>query len=315
LYYDAPIDAKSDDGITALHAATWAGNIDIADLLIQNGANMEARDNECYTSFLIASSFGDTLIMDMLYKYRVDIFTRNVYNHNALTLAIAFGHKDAVKYLLGKSDRWKEASSLGYDPYKIAAKYRRKEIADILKSSNIPGKIKLKLDQVALSGSARFTPHDYYTGFSASFKEPYLNAGFTAGLDMKLWYTRILLENSENNYTQYQDKGAMVYAGIFKDINITNKAEKGNYILSTYLSGGYAFGNKFKGTQVTPDNGFKVIPGVSLKWTKNALSFYTSAEYTKMDYYKIGPLWFRIGASYNYYFDNLRTKLKKIKWN
>jgi ankyrin repeat protein len=315
LYYDAPVDSKSDDDITPLHASTWAGNIDVADLLIQNGANMEARDGEGYTPFLIASSFGDTLFMDMLYKYGVDIFTKNVYNHNALTLAIAFGHKDAVEYLLNKSDRWKEADSLGYNPYKIAAKYRRKEIAEILQKNNIPGKIKLSLDQVALSGSTRFTPHDFYTGLNASFKEPYLNAGITAGLDMKLWYTRILAEESENSYYQYRDKGAMIYAGVFKDFNIINKPNRANISLSTSLSGGYTFGNKFKGTMITPDNSFKVIPGVTLKFTKNALSVFSAAEYITSDYYKVGPVWIRIGASYNYYFDKLRTRLMKIKWN
>jgi ankyrin repeat protein len=315
LYYDAQVDAKTDEGITPLHAATWAGNIDVADLLIQNGANMEARDNEGYTPFLIASSFGDTTMMDMLSKFGVDIYTRNVYSHNALTLAIAFGHKDAVTYLVKKSDRWKEAGNMGHDPYKIAAKYRRKDIAAILRNNNIPGKIRLGFDQAALAGTARFTPHDFYSGLSASFKEPYLNAGFILGCDMKLWYTKVLIKDSEKYYYQYYDKGAMFYAGLFKDFDITKRADKGNLLFITSLYGGYTFGNKFKGTQVTPDKSLKLIPSLSLKWTKNALSVFSGVEYIRSEYYKVGPVWFRIGVSYNYYFDNLRIRLKKIKWN
>ena len=315
IYYDASIDFKTDDGITALHTATLAGNIDIADLLIQNGANMESRDNEGYTPFLIAASYGDTLIMDMLYKYGVDIYNRNIYNYNALTLAVAFGHKEAVRFLLRKSDRWKGPDSLGLDPYRIVSKYRRKEIEGILKEYGIPGKVRYGFDQVSLSGSARFTPHDFYSGLSISFKEPYLNIGFTIGCDMKLWETRILMKNSENSYNQYLDKGAMFYTGFYKDFMLINRIDRGNLILSTSLSGGYTFGNKFKGTLIIPDISLKVIPGASLKYTKNAISAFSGVEYIKSDYYKIGPVWFRIGMSYNYYFDKLRTRQKKIRWN
>lgn len=314
LYYDAPANEKNDEGITPLHTAIWAGNTDIADMLIQNGSNMEARDDEGYTPFLIAASFGNTLIMDMLYGYDVDIHARNNYNHNALTLSIAFNHKEAVKNLLSKSERWKGAGSLGNDPYKVATKYRRKEIAAILKENNIPGRIEIEPDQVSVSGSARFMGNDFLSGVNLSVKEPYLNAGITSGVDMKLWYTRILVENSENIYTQYFDKGAMVYAGIFKDFNLTNRNKRGDLQLSASLSGAYTFGNKFKGTLISPDNSFKVIPAVSLKWTKKAISVFSGAEYIKTEYYKIGPVWFRAGISYNYYFDNLRPSLKKIKW-
>jgi len=315
LYYEAVVDTKSDEGLTPLHTAIWAGFPDISDLLIQNGANMEARDNEGYTPFLFAASFGDTLIMDILHKFGVDIYARNKYGHDALTLAIAFNQKDAVTYLLKIGDRWKQGSINGPGPYTIASKYGRKEINGILKKNEVPGGIKLMIDQVSLSISSRFTPHDYYSGFSAAFKEPYLNAGFTAGIDAKLWYTRILIENSENNFYQYYDKGAMVYAGIFKDFNLTTNISKANFIFSTSLSGGYTFGNKFKGTHITPDNGFRIIPAIALKWIKNPVTVFTGVEYLQSEYYEIGPVWFRIGASYNYYFDNLRIRLKKIKWN
>ena len=314
LYYDASIDFKTDDGITPLHTAILSGDIEIADLLIQNGANMEARDDEGYTPFLNAASYGDTIIMDMLRKYGVDIYTRNNYNHNALTLAIAFGHKDAVNYLINKGDKWKTADSHGTDPYKIVSKYKRNEIGEILKENGIPGKVKFGIDQASFSGSARFTPHDFYSGLNISIKEPYLHTGFTVGCDMKLWYTRILIEDSENSYFQYYDKGAMLYAGFFKDFMLTDRIDRGKLILSASLSGGYTFGNQFRGTMRTPDNGFKLIPAASLKYTKNAISFFTGAEYIKSEYYKTGPVWFRVGMAYNYYFDNQHIRLKRINW-
>ncbi len=315
IYYDATIDAKTDDGFTPLHTAIWAGYADIADLLIQNNANMEARDNDGDTPFLLAASTGDTLIMDLLYGFGVDIFTKNVHNHNALTLAIANDRKDAVRYLLEKSDRWKDRSTSVYDPYKIAAKYSRHDITSILNAYKIPGRIKPSIDQFALSVAARFTPHDFYSGFSLSFKEPYYNTGFALGLDKKLWYTRILKEESEGNFFQYYDKGAMLYGGFFRDFNLTNRPGRGNYILTTALSGGFSFGNKFRGTEISPDNKFKIIPALTLKWEKNPVNIFFGTEYNNTEYYKIGPLWFRVGFSYNYFFDSMRIKPKRLKWN
>jgi ankyrin repeat protein len=316
LYYDATIDAKRDDGFTALHTAIWAEYPEIADLLIQSNANMEARDNDGDTPFLLAAALGDTLIMGILNRFGVDIFTKNNYNHNALTLAIAYGRNDAVKYLLGKSDKWHDAENMGYDPYKVAAKYGRKEIVEILKTNNIRGITKRSIDQAILSASARFTPHDYYSGLSISFREPYYGAGFILGMDMKIWYTRVIKKESENNYFQYYDKGAMIYSGIFKDFKLSDGFNKWNTVFTTSLSAGYTFGNKFRGTMIYPDNSFKLIPAISFKWTKNPVSIFAGAEYINYpDYYKIGPVWFRMGLSYNYFFDNIRIRAKKPKWN
>lgn len=315
LYYDATIDTKCDDGFTALHTAIWAANPEIADLLIQNNANMEARDNDGDTPFLLAAALGDTLIMEILNKFGIDAFTTNNYNYNALNLAIAYGQNDAVIYLLNKSTKWGYTKPAGYDPYKIASKYHRKDIDELLKKYNIPGKINRSFDQTAVSAYSRFTPHDYYSGVSIAFKEPSYNAGFIVGMDMKLWYTRIVKEVSDDNYYQYFDKGAMIYAGLFKDFYLTNRPGRVNTAFTTSVSGGYTFGNTFKGTMIYPDNGFKFIPGIGMKWIKNKVSVFTEAEYINYpDYYKIGPVWFKIGLSYSYFFDNMRIKPKKIRW-
>jgi ankyrin repeat protein len=315
LYYDATIDAKCDDGFTALHTSIWAGFPEIADLLIRNKANIEEKDNDGDTPFMLAAAFGDTLMMEIMYKSGVDIYARNNYNYNALNLAIAYDHIDAVKYLLKKSTKWYNADLPGYDPYKVASKYQRKNIEGILKSYNIPGKINHSIDQVSISAYSRFAFHDYYSGLSVAFREPVYNAGFILGMDMKLWYTRIVKEVSEDNFYQYYDKGAMIYAGLFRDFNLTTSPDRVNTVFTTSLSGGYTFGNRFRGTMLYPDNGFKLIPGITVKWIKDPVSVFAGAEYINYpDYYKIGPIWFKIGLSYNYYFDNMHIKPKKIRW-
>lgn len=314
LYYNASIEKKTVEGTTPLMASVWGGFDDVADLLIQNGANMEARDNEGYTPFLIAAFNGDTLLMDLLHKNGVDIYEKNYSNQNALTIAISANHDKATTFLLGLGDKWTKPGSDAINPYDVASKYRRKDIINILRKNNIPGKVKFEIDQVAVTASSMFCLHDLYTGMSLAFKEPYLNAGFLAGCDMKLWYDRVLIKESEHLFYQYMNKGYVGYAGLFKDFELTDNTFKGNYEVSTSLSAGYVFGNQLKGTIVTPENKLVVIPAISLKWIKKNLSFSFGADYLKTEFYHIGPVWLRAGVSYSLFFDNVRLKNKILKW-
>lgn len=314
LYYGASVDIKAVDGTTPLLASIWAGYPDVADLLIQNGANMEARDTEGITPFMMAALNGDTLILDLLYKKGVDIYAVNNSGHNALTLSIFSGQISTTQYLLRTGKNWVKPEGPAISPYIVASKYNRKEIPDILKKNNVPGKLKYEIDQVAITASSKFCLHDLYAGLSLSFKEPYLNGGLIAGCDMKLWYSRVLIKSSENLYYQYMDKGTIAYAGLFKDFDLTDRPGRSNFALSTSLLAGYYFGNNLKGTQITPENKLMAIPAVSLKMTKTRFNGSLGIEYMKSDYYKVGPIWFRIGISYNHFFDNIRTQVKTIKW-
>lgn len=314
IYYDALIDTKASDGSTPLFSAVWAGNADIVDLLIQNGANIEIRDNDGFTPFLMAAFNGDTLMMDLLYKKGADIYAADNSEHNALALAIISDNIDAANYLLSKGNKWSDPSDNAIDPYDVASKYIRKDMLALLKEKQIPGNIKYKIDQVDIMVSSRFFLRDIYTGISFSFKEPFLNGGIIIGLDSKLWYTRVLQKQSENTFYQYLNKNSVFYGGIFKDFALTNYPFKGNYSISTSLSAGYIFGNQLKGTRITPGNKFVIMPAAALKWTRKDLSFSIGIDYVKTDFYHLSPLWVRLGASYNLYFDNIRTKEKTLKW-
>jgi len=314
LYYDAPADVQSDEGTTPLLAAIWAGKTEVADLLIQNGANIEEADYDGFTPFLLSSFYGDTIIMDVLYKKGANIYATNKAKHNALSIAISTGDTITAKYLLEKGVKWNSKDIEGWDPYVVASKYRRTGMVKILKQYNVPGDLKYGIDQMSFSLSTRFSLHDIYTGFSMSFKEPILNGGLTFGTDVKFWYSRLLIQESENSYYQYMDKSYLVYAGLFKDFELTENINKFNYALSASLYAGYTFGNDYRGTIIPAESKFKVIPAIAVKMTKQNLTLSGGLEYVKTEFYKNGPVWVRLGVAYNYFFDNVRIKVKPVKW-
>jgi len=314
LYYDAIIDTKSNDGTTPLMAAIWSGYADVAELLIRKGANMEARDNEGFTPFLIAAQNGDTLMMNLLHQKGVDIYEKNIHNWDALNLAIRSEQEEAARMLLKIGNMWADPERNVVNPYSVAIAYRDKEMIDFLEKNDFPAKKKMKFDQMALSASCKTDFRDFYSGFSISFLEPFRNLGIITGFDTKPWYTRVLIKENETTFYQYLDRSSLVYAGILKEFPVTDNLFKSNFYITTSLSAGYSYGNKLKGTLSTPGNKYKVIPAVTLKWTKKNFSLISGIEFTTSGFYKIGPLWCRFGFLYNFFFDNVRAPVKSIKW-
>jgi ankyrin repeat protein len=314
IYYGASVNRKSEEGTSPLLASVWAGHTELTDLLIQNGADTEAKNNDGFTPFLMAAYYGDTVSMDILFKNKADIYAVTNSKHNAITLSIISGNSGATDYLLRISNRWASMWDGTVNPYSVASKYRRNGVITILRDHKIPGQIKYGIDQMAISLSPRFGRNDFYSGLNFSFKEPLLNAGIIAGFDTKFWYTKVMEKKSEHLMYQYLDKSTIIYTGIFKDYALTDYIDKYNLTISTSIYGAYSFGNKLKGTLIGADNKLKLIPSVSLKYSKLNITFSAGLEYIKTPYYHNGPLWIRSGISYNLFFDKVRTRVKSIKW-
>jgi len=144
--------------------------------------------------------------------------------------------------------------------------------------------------------------------------EPTKNIGFIFGFDTRLWYSRVMLKSDDNLYYQYMEKSSLVYAGVFKDIKLTDNPLRWNIYFSGSLSGGYWFGNDFRGTNTSPENKFVVLPAAGFKMVKNSYSIQAGLEYMNTGYYKMWPVWLRIGLAYNFDFEFGKTPVKTIKW-
>ena len=131
---------------------------------------------------------------------------------------------------------------------------------------------------------------------------------------MKLWFSRVLIKDSEHLYYQYFDKGYLAYGGIFKDFTLHENPFKSNIMLTTTLLAGYSFGHTLKGTLTRPANEFMVIPDITFKWNIRNFSISMGMEYIKSQFYNIGPVWIRAGCSYTLFFDRVRTQVTPIKW-
>jgi hypothetical protein len=95
-----PVDVRDAHGRTALLAATHANRIDVAQLLISRGANVNAQDDQQDSPFLYAGAEGRLEILRMTLAAGADLASTNRYGGTALIPAAHHGHVEAVRELL-----------------------------------------------------------------------------------------------------------------------------------------------------------------------------------------------------------------------
>lgn len=85
---------------TALMWACDFGHIEVARLLIDSGANLNARDHYDYTALMRASDEGRTEVVKFLVGAGADTEPRDKYGKTALMMAFKEHHKEAAEALL-----------------------------------------------------------------------------------------------------------------------------------------------------------------------------------------------------------------------
>jgi len=124
------------DGMTPLHWAVYANNFDVAQLLVQAGANVKAVTRlDASTPLLMAATNGNVQIMELLIKAGAEVNTASDLGTTPLMQAAASGNVDAVKILadrganLNAKDKLKEQT-----PLMFAAAMNRDPVIRLLAS-------------------------------------------------------------------------------------------------------------------------------------------------------------------------------------
>ena len=120
----ADVNASEGDGMTALHWAAEAGHVDIAEILIQGGANVDAATRlGDYTPLHLAGRQGNASFVHVLLEAGADVnATTTAGGSTALHFAAGPGSVEAVTALLQHGARVSEReSSRGQTPLMFAA--------------------------------------------------------------------------------------------------------------------------------------------------------------------------------------------------
>ena len=77
----------------------WVGTVAVAQLLLENGADTEARDKDMKTALMLAVEYGDEGMVRLLLEKGADIEAKNNFGNTALQIAVGSGHEIAIRLL------------------------------------------------------------------------------------------------------------------------------------------------------------------------------------------------------------------------
>lgn len=88
----------------ALVLAAGEGHQKIVDVLLEHGADMNAKNNGGVTALMSAAGGGHLEIVKTLIKHGADMNARAEHDWTALMYAASSGHKEVVRFLLDNND-------------------------------------------------------------------------------------------------------------------------------------------------------------------------------------------------------------------
>ena len=132
----ANIEAKNDEGETALIAACTSGHADIAQLLVEKGAATDAPDDGGATPLMYAGLGGNTTIIDLLLARGANINAQDDKGETPLMYAASAGSVDAVKLMLQKNANSAAKDHNGLTALGYAKQWNRPEVVQWLEHRN-----------------------------------------------------------------------------------------------------------------------------------------------------------------------------------
>ena len=97
----AQVEAKNSNGFTSLHFAAYRGHVEIVSLLCDRGADVEARDNFGFRPIHEAAMNGHiSVVKELIEERNAEINARKNYGQTALSLARQCNKPDIAAYLV-----------------------------------------------------------------------------------------------------------------------------------------------------------------------------------------------------------------------
>jgi len=122
-----------------LHVAAGIHNEAMVLLLLDNGADIEGPNKYGNTALQIAVSEGDESMAQMLLAQGADVNTKNEGHQRPIHVAAMRGNKAMVKSLLGEGALLEVTDELGLTPLLLASKMEKREIVELLLAKGADG--------------------------------------------------------------------------------------------------------------------------------------------------------------------------------
>jgi len=142
LQNGANVNSRDDNGCTPITGAVGGGHTSTVELLIDNGADVNAPCNSGVNPLFIAADRGHVAILRLLLDRGADVNRTDMMGGSALINAINRGHTDIVRYLLEKGAEVNLRHKYGETPLILAVQKENEAVVRMLleKGADVRGK-------------------------------------------------------------------------------------------------------------------------------------------------------------------------------
>nr|XP_061826937.1 ankyrin repeat domain-containing protein 50 [Nerophis lumbriciformis]XP_061826939.1 ankyrin repeat domain-containing protein 50 [Nerophis lumbriciformis] len=128
-----PMESRDSEGRTAVHVASWQGNVDMVVLLLKHGANPNAQDTEGRPPLHSVAWTGNSEVgHHLLAKSGINIDLACNQGATALSIAAQQGHANIVSMLLERGANPDHVDQYGRTPMKVAGKHGHMHVVSLL---------------------------------------------------------------------------------------------------------------------------------------------------------------------------------------
>lgn len=130
--YPKIVHSKNVNGETALFVAAREGNLEIAQLLISEDADVNEKDEDGFTPIYWASLRGNTEILKLLISEGADVNSKNADGETPLHEAAAEGQYEAAEILITNGADVNAKDNEGNTPLDLAKRKGRDSVVNLL---------------------------------------------------------------------------------------------------------------------------------------------------------------------------------------
>ncbi|MDG7057356.1 MAG: ankyrin repeat domain-containing protein [Wolbachia endosymbiont of Penenirmus auritus] len=123
---------RDQNGTTLLHWAVSNSYIEIVNVLIERGAEVNAVNNDGWTPLHPAAEIGNTEIVNALVKHGASVDAIGCNGWTPLHLAASDGYKETVKVLIEKGANVNKEDVAGWAPLHFAVMRGKEDVAEVL---------------------------------------------------------------------------------------------------------------------------------------------------------------------------------------
>jgi hypothetical protein len=145
---------------TPLHSATAGGHTEIAELLIDNGADVNANEDYGWTPLHLAAKYGHREVAELLIAKAADMNAKKKDGWTPLHLAALYGHTEIVELLIAKDADVNPKTEEGATPLHEAAGWGHKEIVELLIARGVDVNAKSEWGDTPLDWAASVDEED-----------------------------------------------------------------------------------------------------------------------------------------------------------